>query len=310
VDVATPAPRGFFGIEFRADSTTQSSEFVYLRQHKSGLPDAMQYTPVLRTGLNWQIYSGPGFTGRVTIPQATWFHLRLTIAGAQATLYVGDTATPALEMTDLKSGRREGQVAFAVLTGYTCFANLAITRTPDAPWVRRLPPVAPGTITSWTVSPPYDALARDVERPLTPAEEAAIAWQPVEVEPPGLVVLYRYFDAPHPAVTFQTDFSTRLAPQPGTKLVYARTRIHADRDEVRKLALGYSDEVSVFLNGRILYRGRSAQNFRDPGFLGIMDVEDDAVYLPLRAGDNDLVLAVSELGGGWGFIGRLGPPRP
>jgi hypothetical protein len=74
---------------------------------------------------------------------------------------------------------------------------------------------------------------------------------------------------------------------------------------VKKLYLGYSDDVSVFLNGKILYRGRSAQNFRDPGFLGIVNPENDAVYLPLRKGENVLALAVSELGGGWGFICRL-----
>ena len=39
LDVATPAARGFFGIQFRTDSV--SGEFVYLRQHKSGEPDAM-----------------------------------------------------------------------------------------------------------------------------------------------------------------------------------------------------------------------------------------------------------------------------
>lgn len=94
--------------------------------------------------------------------------------------------------------------------------------------------------------------------------------------------------------------------QPGTKVVYARTIIESDRDTVRKLSLGYSDEVSVFLNGRILFRGRSAQGFRDPGFLGIVYPEDDAVYLPLRKGTNECILAVSELGGGWGFICRLG----
>jgi hypothetical protein len=87
MDVATPAARGFFGIQFRADSA--NAEFVYLRQHKSGLPDAMQYTPVLNTGLNWQLYSGPGFTGAVDIPRETWFHLRLAIAGARARLTRG-----------------------------------------------------------------------------------------------------------------------------------------------------------------------------------------------------------------------------
>jgi hypothetical protein len=88
-------------------------------------------------------------------------------------------------------------------------------------------------------------------------------------------------------------------------LVYARATIESDRDQVKELSLGYSDEVSVFLNDKIMYRGRSAQYFRDPGFLGIIDPENDAVYLPLKKGKNELMLAVSELGGGGGFICRL-----
>jgi hypothetical protein len=56
VDVATPASRGFFGFDFRIDEKGANYEEVYLRQHKSGLPDAMQYTPVLNTGRNWQLY--------------------------------------------------------------------------------------------------------------------------------------------------------------------------------------------------------------------------------------------------------------
>ena len=303
LDVATPAARGFFGIQFRTDSV--SGEFVYLRQHKSGLPDAMQYTPVLNTGLNWQLYSGPGFTGAVEIPRDTWFHLRLAVTGAAARLYVQDTTRPALDMADLKSGLKHGQVALADLVGATCFSNVEIHPTSDAPWQRNLPPMPPGTLVRWSLSPDYDALDRDPERPLSAADAAAIPWQPVEAEPPGIVAIYRYRMAPHPRVTFQTDWSTRLDPQPGTKLVYARTTIDAVRDEVRKLYLGYSDEVSVFLNGRILYRGRSAQGFRDPGFLGIVSADDDALYLPLRKGRNELVLALSELGGGWGFVARL-----
>ena len=36
------------------------------------------------------------------------------------------------------------------------------------------------------------------------------------------------------------------------KVVYARTTIDSDRDQVKKLQIGYSDDVSVFLNGQIL----------------------------------------------------------
>lgn len=309
VDVATPANRGFFGIQFRVANDGANGEWVYLRQHKSGLPDAMQYTPVLNTGANWQIYNGPGFTGAVDIPKDVWFHLRLEVVGAQAKLYVKDMDKPTLVMDDLKSGVQKGQVALYVLTGATYFANFEVRTTPDAPWERHLPAMPAGTLTKWKLSPSYDALARNLEHPLADAEGAAIKWQDVEAEPPGFVVVYRYREAPHPQVTFAKDFSKRLEPQPGMKVVYARTTIESDRDAVKKLYIGYSDDVTVFLNGKILFRGRSAQNFRDPGFLGIVNPENDAVYLPLKKGSNQLVLAVSELGGGWGFICRLAEPE-
>jgi hypothetical protein len=305
VDVATPANRGFFGIDFRLADNGANGERVYLRQHKSGYPDAMQYTPVLNTGANWQIYNGPGFTGAVDIPKDVWFHLRLEVAGAQAKLYVKDMDKPALEMSDLKSGVQKGQVALYVLTGATYFSNFEIRTTRDAAWERRLPPMPPGTLTRWSLSPSYDAIARNLERPLSSSESDVIRWQDVEAEPPGFVVIYRYREAPHLRVSFANDFSKRLEPQPGMKVVYARTSINSDRDQVKKLYIGYSDEVSVFLNGKILFRGRSAQNFRDPGFLGIVNPENDAVYLPLKKGGNELMLALSELGGGWGFICRL-----
>ena len=305
VDVATPASRGFFGIQFRIANDGANAEWVYLRQHKSGLPDAMQYTPVLNTGLNWQIYNGPGFTGAVDIPKDVWFHLRLEVVGAQARLYVKDMDKPALVMNDLKSGIQKGQIALADLIGATYFANFQVRETPAAAWERHLPPMPPNTLTKWSLSPSYDALARNLEHPLSPQERDTIQWQDVEAEPPGFVVIYRYREAPHPMVTFANDFSKRLDPQPGMKVIYARTSIVSESDQVKKLYIGYSDDVSVFLNGKILYRGRSAQNFRDPGFLGIINPENDTIYIPLKKGSNELMLAVSELGGGWGFICRL-----
>src|SRR5262249_34373249 len=203
VDVSTAATRGFFGIQFRVAEDGRSAEWVYLRQHKSGLADAMQYTPVLGTGLNWQLYSGPGFTGAVDIPKDTWFHLRLEVTGAQAKLYVKDMEKPVLVMDDLKSGLQKGQVALAVLIGETYFSNFQVRPTPDVAWERHLPPMPATALTRWSISPAFDALARDLEKPLSASDVASISWQDVEAEPPGLVALYRYRDAPHPHVTFQ-----------------------------------------------------------------------------------------------------------
>jgi DNA-binding beta-propeller fold protein YncE len=72
-----------------------------------------------------------------------------------------------------------------------------------------------------------------------------------------------------------------------------------------KLNLGYSDYVSVFLNQRLLFSGASPYGGRDPSFLGIVGFFD-TIYLPLQKGDNELLLAVAELSGGWGFKAQDG----
>ena len=97
------------------------------------------------------------------IPKDTWFHMRLVVTGAQAKLYVRDMDRPALVMDDLKSGIQQGNVALFDLTGATCFSNFQMRRTPDTPWVRHLPPMQPGVLTKWQLSPSYDAFQRKLE---------------------------------------------------------------------------------------------------------------------------------------------------
>jgi hypothetical protein len=300
VDMAGTGARGFYNILFRTQANGDGEE-VYLRPHKTGLDDAQQYSPMFQGVGAWQIYNGHGFTAAVDIPRDVWFHVRLVIAGAQAKFYVSNMDVPSLVINDLKSGIRTGGVGFAGVH----ISNVGIRRIPSAVWERHEPEMPAATITKWNVSASMSALEHDLERPLSKAEADSMRWQEVTAEPPGFVVISRYRKAPDLTPTFAHDFSKRLGPQKGMKLVYARTTIVSDRDQVKKLNIGYSDDVSVFLNDRILYRGRSAQRFRDPGFLGIVNPENDAVYLPLKKGNNQLVLAVSELTGGWGFICRF-----
>src|SRR6266478_3765475 len=49
-DIATPASRGFFGIQFRLDKDGANGEWVYLRQHKSAQP----LTPSESDAIKWQ----------------------------------------------------------------------------------------------------------------------------------------------------------------------------------------------------------------------------------------------------------------
>jgi hypothetical protein len=302
LDMAGSGARGFYGIDFRTQPNGDGEE-VYLRPHKTGLDDAQQYTPIFSGSTAWQIYNGPGFTAAVDIPKDVWFHVRLVITGAQAKLYVNNMDVPSLVVNDMKSGVRRGGIKLGEGPHY--ISNFEVRETPPAPWERREPAMPAATISKWALSPSMDALERDLEHPLSKSETEKMKWQEVIAEPPGFVVISRYRKAPELTPTWFADFSKRLEPQKGMQVVYARTTIFSDRDQVKKLNIGYSDDVSVFLNDKILYRGRSAQRFRDPGFLGIVNPENDAVYMPLKKGRNELLLAVSELTGGWGFICRF-----
>jgi hypothetical protein len=64
--------------------------------------------------------------------------------------------------------------------------------------------------------------------------------------------------------------------------------------------------VKVYLNGRLLYGGNDAVRSRDYRFLGTVGLFDE-LYLPLKAGDNELWMAVSEgeFWYGWGLIAQL-----
>ena len=50
------------------------------------------------------------------------------------------------EMTDLKTGIQQGQVALMDLFGEAFFSNFEVRTTPDAPWERHLPAMPPNTL--------------------------------------------------------------------------------------------------------------------------------------------------------------------
>ena len=118
---------------------------------------------------------------------------------------------------------------------------------------------------------------------LSQAEE----WQFLDAEPSGLTNLARLH-----ALT--DDVNT----------VFAKTVVRSASDTVTALELGFSDRAMVYLNGRPLFRGDDTYRSRDYRFLGSIGWFD-TIYLPLRAGDNELVVAVSETMGGWGLQARF-----
>jgi hypothetical protein len=304
VDIAVPKRRSFVGIVFRFENMDEH-EIVYFRPHKSGLDDASQYAPSFNGSTCWQLYSGPGFTNAVDFPTERWVRARIELSGLGGKVFLDNSEKPVLVIEDLKRGHVRGTVGLWAGANGGHFSNF--TYRAVAPGERRAPRAAAvpaGVISKWELSDAFDVAERDAETLPAPAELRALKWQTVGVEPPGMVVIDRYRRSPSIVRFFATP-AERTGRREGRKFVYARAVIHSDADRVRKMSFGYSDEATVFLNAKPVFGGRSAFRYRDPGFLGVMDVENDAVYLDLKKGRNELVLAVADYFGGWGFIARL-----
>jgi hypothetical protein len=86
--------------------------------------------------------------------------------------------------------------------------------------------------------------------------------------------------------------------------VVARVRLTSAAAQLVRLDLGFSDVATVFLNGQPLFHGDQSYSFlgRRDGLIGF---DQATVYLPLRAGQNELAVFVADGFGGWGVMGRV-----
>jgi hypothetical protein len=308
VDMAAPAQPSFVGVVFRFENADEY-ELVYFRPHKSGLEDAVQYTPVFNGAGCWQLYSGKGFTTAVDFPRNQWVHIRIEISGLGGRVYVNNSEKPTFIIEDLKHGYSRGSIGLWGGANGGHFSNFTYKiETTGERGERKPTPLATGIIAKWQLSDVFDVDKTDPEILPSAAEMKARKWQPVEVETPGMLVINRYRRSAD-TVRFFAAPSERIGKREGRKGVFARAVIYSDSAQIKKMSLGYSDEATVFLNGNPVFTGKSAFRFRDPGFLGIMDVENDAVYLNLKKGRNEIVLGLADYFGGWGLICRIDDMR-
>jgi hypothetical protein len=157
---------------------------------------------------------------------------------------------------------------------------------PPAPAER---PTLPGTVRSWAVSEGF-APPRDDARGTLPPVASLRA---VDAGPDGLLELHRHVKVPA-----------------GSRAVgaVAGLRIRAAGDGVRAMDLGYSDTVTVFLDGRPLYSGDASYSYDAPRREGLIGLDQARLYLPLHKGDNELRLLLSDGFGGFGLMARFPDP--
>lgn len=295
VDVMLTNRRSFVYVGFRMQADEQYEEF-YLRPHKSNLPDALQYAPVFQGRSAWQLYHGPGGTSAIGFTPNVWTHLRVVLSGRRAALFVGDTVKPALVVPRLAHDPKPGHIAvYGFLpagvpgTGPIArFANVRVrpgvvpfTFPPEA-----APPVVAGAIRGWTVGEPF-ATSDSARTSFDPKWMAKT--RRLETAPNGLLELHR------------------LVPMPEVRRdvgIVARATIIADSAGTYRMDLGFSDAATVFLNGKPIYYADQQYDYegRREGLIGYTQA---SLFLPLRAGRNEVAVLVTDHFGGWGLMARL-----
>lgn len=280
-DLWVNGERGFPGVMFRGQDRGNFETF-FIRPHLSGQPDASQYTPVVNGISGWQIFTGEGFTTPIEYRLNAWMHLRLDVYAHSA--LVSLDGKPVLHVRRLMQPMQSGWVGFHSVLGHALFSDLRITAIPnylDPAPSKATDPLPVGTVRSWHVS---EALAEaDAMRRASSGEWRGILWTELQPENGPIVNLARAtanWSAQRPTAIalFEVD-----VPTPAQ----------------RELRFGFSDRVTIFVNGRRIFEGDDRYRSRDYRFLGTVGLHD-TLYLPLRSGRNEVAFVVTE-GDGGGF---------
>jgi hypothetical protein len=309
LDLAASDATTFLGLVFRA-AAPRFSNVLFLRPGASGTEEAVQYGPAFNSlGVAWQVYHGKGANAVADVPRNRWIHVRVELDGPVARVYVDTATTPTLVVPRVVASGGAGLGVWAGPFGRGAYySNIHYSTFRRSSGATPAPPPPAGTILGWELSSTIEAAD------FTPAvlpDLGRLTWQPVDAEPDGVVLINRYREAPvvgvprdsTGAVLVDSVMTGKIA---GARIVYARTTIRAAREEIRRMQYSYSNGVVIYLNGRPLAFAMNPGGLRSN--LGVMARAGDAVYLPLRQGENQLVFAVVELTGGWAFAARLDAP--
>lgn len=281
--------RAFPGLIFRM-TDPKNYESFYIRPFLSGKADANQYTPFFNGVAGWQLYHGSAYASPVEYTYDEWIHFKFVISGTQAEVYIGNTKEPSLFINELKHGLIKGRIGVSVSTNPVHFANFSYQHL-DSPPLKGKPSkteeAQPNTIMNWEVSTTFPEAQLENKTDLGQLASAITTWQKLNCEKSGLANL------------------AKIGMKEGkTNTVFAKVILSSDQKQIKKLDFGYSDRVRVYLNGQLLYSGQNEWRSRDYRYLGTVGFFD-SVYLNLKKGDNELIMAVSENFGGWGLKAKL-----
>lgn len=288
--------RGAPGIAFRQQDEG-NFELLYLRPDPAcpAFRACMQYAPQTHGVLLWDLF--PQYETRAPLRENGWNHIKMVVSGRRMNVFVNDAISPTLEVGRLEGDAMTGGLR---LQGPGTFANMVIT--PDAVEGLSPEPVRDPLegdrrlVRNWRLSA-FAALPNGKDPMYGEMPGASQGWKAIATERNGLVNLSREYGLP-------------LA-EPNRAVAWLKTTITSERKQTKKVEIGWTREVWVFVNGKLVYADRNLFDLeaarKAPD--GRCSLENGAFTLPLEAGDNEVAVALANNFFGWGLMLRLADPE-
>jgi hypothetical protein len=288
--------RGAPGIAFRQQDR-DNFELLYLRPDPScpAFKACIQYAPQTHGVLLWDLF--PQYQTRAPLRENGWNHIKMVVSGRRMNVFVNDATSPTLEVGRLEGDAMKGGLR---LQGPGTFANLVIT--PGA--VDGLSPEPArdpldgdqGLIRNWRLST-FSALPNGKDPMYNGMPGTSQEWKSISTERNGLVNISRQYGKP--------------LPEPNRAVTWLKTTITSDSKQTKKVDIGWTREVWVFVNGKQVYADKNlfesedARKYPDAR----CSLENGSFTLPLQAGDNEVAVAIANNFFGWGIKLRVADPE-
>lgn len=285
-----PTDARFSSFYFRHQNNAET-ECIYLRTAYAGdslAMDAVQYAPFIK-GVNfWDMLAH--FQAPAKFSKSEWNRVKLVVSEKQLQIHINDLATPVLWVPELEGNIANGNLAF---DGEAIVANLSVKpgdigSLPDQAGVD---PTAndPRYLRQWQVSEPNDfPSGREPFGNDFPKSDTR--WTALRTERRGLLNITRLHGS----------------KMPGRQVIWIKARIRSAIDQQKWMDFGFSDEVWLFVNGYYVYAGKNLYGIplmKAP--FGRCSIENTAINLPLKKGNNEILIGLANNFYGWGVVARL-----
>ena len=287
--------RGAPGIAFRQRDES-NFELLYLRPDLAcpAFKACMQYAPQTHGVLLWDLF--PQYQTRAPLRENGWNHIKMVVSGRRMTVFVNDAPSPTLEVGRLEGDALQGGLH---LEGPATFANMVIT--PGAVQGLSSEPAADlldgdrGLVRNWRLSS-FSTLPKDKVPAYGEMPAGSQEWKAISTERNGLVNLSREFGLP--------------VHSPDQGLAWLKTTIVSDRKQTKRVDIGWTRQLWVFVNRNLVYSGKNlwddVAERKAPD--GRCSLENGSFTLSLEPGDNEVAVALANNFYGWGLMLRLADP--